>query len=221
MPRLLLPLTLTLLLLSACGDEPSCPSPLTPEGRCLCPSGLMPTPRMTSDAGYDCVPAEDASADADAASMGDADAAIPCDGACEERLCVEDACVACVEAGDCASTPDTPYCSTMNACVACLDSSQCSEAAAPLCDMNICAPCSEDAHCADITDDAGTGLNACLTGGEAPTCEAGAKRPAGEHEPRLQEWRQERQTGGRRWPLKQIARAKGGWHGLRGGMCFT
>jgi len=170
MPRLLLPLTFTLLLLSACGDEPSCPSPLTPEGRCLCPSGLMPTPRMTSDAGYDCVPAEDASADADAASMGDADAAIPCDGACEERLCFGDACVACVEAGDCASTPDTPYCSTMNACVACLDSSQCSEAAAPLCDMNVCAPCSEDAHCAGITDDAGTDLNACLTGGDAPTC---------------------------------------------------
>ena len=150
MPRLLLPLTLTVLL-AACGSDDSCPSPLTPEGRCVCSAGLMPTPRMTSDAGYDCVPAEDASADAPSmsdadAAGGDADADIPCEGACDERLCVG------------------------NTCVECLEDSECSEAGASRCDMGVCAPCGEDAHCAGITDDAGDPLNACLTGGDAPTC---------------------------------------------------
>jgi hypothetical protein len=37
------PLTLTLtlaLLITACGDDDTCPSPLTPEGRCVC-SGVL------------------------------------------------------------------------------------------------------------------------------------------------------------------------------------
>ena len=39
MTRLLLPLTLALLL-PACGSDDTCPSPLTPEGRCVCSDGL-------------------------------------------------------------------------------------------------------------------------------------------------------------------------------------
>ena len=180
MTRLLLPLTLALLL-PACGSDDTCPSPLTPEGRCVCSDGLMPTPRMDTDAGYDCVPAEDASTadgspDADAATdaapdTGDAGG---CPMGCPPHsVCDPDAqrCVDCLVDTDCGRDPALRSCSPMNTCVECLEDAGCIDAAASQCDMHACAPCADNPDCAGIMDETGTtALGICDTSAATATC---------------------------------------------------
>lgn len=118
----------------------------------------------------------DASVDGDT-SVGDgdatpdADAALPCNGECEERLCIDSTCAQCIGGDDCDGLPRTNECDTdTHTCVECLDDARCADPAASQCSMRACAPCAGNDDCAGIVDIMGTALSVCDTSSATATC---------------------------------------------------
>lgn len=120
----------------------------------------------------------------DGGSDGGSDAG-PC-GVCSGAtpLCdaATGACVACLEASDCAA-PDRAC--VEGACVGCDDAADCSEASASRCDgaSNACAGCLSDADCTHLTgtpvcDEASATCAACTPDTEASACGPDSCDPA-------------------------------------------
>lgn len=115
--------------------------------------------------GARCVDAASPDDDGGAPDAPAPDDAGPCGGACEGETprcdALRGACVACLDASDCAGRPGTPAC-VEGACVACASDADCADPARAACDLttHTCGPCAEDAACAHLEGtpacDAGT-----------------------------------------------------------------
>ena len=142
-----------------CVDQPNLP-------QCALRCANNPThPTCIGDASVD---GDTSVGDADATPDGDA--ALPCNGECEERLCIDSTCVQCRVADDCDGIIGTTDCDTpMNTCVECLDDMGCIDAAASQCDMHACAPCADNPDCVGIVDGT-TALGICDTSAATATC---------------------------------------------------
>jgi hypothetical protein len=108
----------------------------------------------------------------------------PCDGACQGATPVCKAstneCVECTEEQTDACTGLTPLCDTeTNSCVECLMQSNCAEPTASRCDGGACLPCSDNAHCTNISGRGVCSSGVCVqcTAADEAACGANSCNP--------------------------------------------